>query len=82
MVGTKRLFWVGLAAMCWSLWNIRNKFTIEGVFPNKPTDVLFKMSIFLQQWKLLTKPAHMDGMVELISKVWTSANLMSSPASE
>ena len=60
--------------MCWSLWITRKKFTIEGVFPNKPADVIFKMAIFLQQWKLLTKPADVHNMVELINKVKMSAN--------
>lgn len=38
---SRRLFWIGLGALCWTLWTTRNKFTIEGVFPNKPADVLF-----------------------------------------
>ena len=46
---TKRVFWVGLGALCWALWTIRNKFTIEHIFPSKPTDVLFKSCILLQQ---------------------------------
>ena len=60
--GSKRIFWVGLGALCWSLWTIRNKFTIEGVFPNTPTDILFKISILLRQWKLLTKHVDRDGL--------------------
>lgn len=76
----KRMFWAGLGALCWSLCTTRNKFTIEGIFPNKPAYVLFKMSIFLQQWKLLTKSADRDAMEVLINKVRASANQLSSPA--
>ena len=65
--------------MCWSLWATRNKFTIEDVFPNKPADLIFKMLILLQQWKLLTKVADVDGMEELINKVKASANQLSNP---
>lgn len=77
---SKRLFWVGFGALGWALWTTRNKFTIEGVFPNKPTDFLFKMSILLQQWKLLTKQADRDALEAMIIKVRTSALLLSSPA--
>ena len=44
-------FFAGLA---WSIWNIRNKMTIEKKFPN-PTDVLFSGIAFLQKWKVLLK---------------------------
>lgn len=77
---SRNLFWTGLGALCWALWTIRNKFTIEGVFPNKPADVLFKVSILLQQWNLLTKSADREGLEMLIDRVRASANLLSSPA--
>jgi hypothetical protein len=32
--GIKTHFLDGYAALCWTLWNLRNKFTIEGKFPN------------------------------------------------
>ena len=46
---TERVFWVGVGAICWTLWSTRNKFTIEHVFPAKPADCLFKSCILLQQ---------------------------------
>ena len=75
--GTKRVFWVGLGAICWSLWTTRNKLTIKHVFPAKPADCLFKSCIFLQQWRSLTKPEDRDALNLLISKVRASASSLS-----
>ena len=74
---TKRVFWVGLGALCWALWTIRNKFTIELTFPSKPADVLFKSCIFLQQWRLLTKEPDRDALDLLIAKIRASASQIS-----
>ena len=65
----RRLFWVGFAAMCWTLWTTRNKFTIERVLPAKPPDCLFKTCIFLQQWRLLTKEEDRDAFDVMMSKI-------------
>ena len=74
---TRRVFWVGLEALCWALWTIRNKFTIELTFPSKPADVLFKSCIFLQQWRLLTKEPDRDALDLLIAKIRASASQIS-----
>lgn len=66
---SKHLFWLGFAALCWALWTTRNKFTIEHVFPNKPADCIFKMCMFFQQWRSLTKVADWDALEVLIAKV-------------
>jgi hypothetical protein len=39
-----------LANVVWVLWNIRNKMSIEGVFPTDPVDTLFKINASLQKW--------------------------------
>jgi hypothetical protein len=44
----RRLAWFTFAAQCWALWNIRNKFTIQGTFPSQLADGLYKMLIYLQ----------------------------------
>lgn len=44
-----------LAAVLWSIWLTRNKYAIEGVFPNKPTDMLFKIFTVMQRWQVLLK---------------------------
>ena len=30
---------------------MRNKYTIEGIFPSQPADCLFKLAMYLQVWK-------------------------------
>ena len=54
--GTKRRVLRCLfAAVCWGLWLIRNKYTIEAKFPNQPADCIFKILILLQHWRPLLK---------------------------
>ena len=48
---TKRILWICCAALCWTLWTTRNKFTIESTFPAQPIDGIYKLSMFLQVWK-------------------------------
>lgn len=33
----------------WGLWTTRNKYAIEGVFPTKPGDILFKINTLMQK---------------------------------
>lgn len=37
--------------------NSKNKMMIEKIFPKSPTEVLFKMSNYLQRWKILLRLA-------------------------
>jgi hypothetical protein len=46
-----------LTIVLWVLWITQNKMTIEGVFVRNPTEVLHKICVFLQKWKLRLKPA-------------------------
>lgn len=64
-----RLFWIGLAVVCWALWTTRNKFTIEHIFPAKSADCLFKACLFLQQWRLLTKLEDKHNFDLLLAKI-------------
>ena len=75
--GFGRVLWRCVGALIWALWTTRNKFTIKHVFPSKPADCLFKSCIFLQQWRLLTKPGDRDALDLLISKVRASATSLS-----
>ena len=43
------------SAVCWALWFMRNKFTIEAKFPKLPADCIFKILVLLQLWKPLLK---------------------------
>lgn len=44
---SRRVMWTCAVAMLWALWHICNKFTIEGVFPSHPADIIFKCIMFL-----------------------------------
>ena len=52
---TRRLAWVCFAALCWSLWLIRNKMVFEHTFVAHPADCIFQMIITLQGWRLLSR---------------------------
>jgi hypothetical protein len=43
----KRVLWICCTALLWTLWNIRNKFSIEGIFPLQPADGIYKLLTFL-----------------------------------
>jgi hypothetical protein len=51
----RRVVWFSFAALAWALWNIQNKLTMEGVLIGKPADALYKMIIYMQQWRMLVK---------------------------
>ena len=63
------LAWVGFAAICWSLWTTRNKFTIEHIFLANPVNCLFKANVFLQQWRSLTKEGDLEASDDMLSKM-------------
>ncbi|KAK1648684.1 hypothetical protein QYE76_066489 [Lolium multiflorum] len=51
----RSLVWFTFAAMAWSLWNIRNKLTIEGKLINNPTDAFYHMMLHMQSWRVLVR---------------------------
>lgn len=55
-----RVLWSSVGVFLWALWHIRNKLTIEAVFPSHPTDCIFKCSIFLQKWSPLGRRQDAD----------------------
>ena len=64
-----RPFWILLAAQCWAIWQIRNKYSIERVFPNNPANVFFKTLILLQQWQPLFKDKDKELLEEFAAKL-------------
>jgi hypothetical protein len=54
-VPLRRIAWFTFAALCWSLWNIRNKLAMEGKMISSPADALYKMSIYMQSWRVLAR---------------------------
>lgn len=54
-VRERSTIWYGCAAVCWTLWNIRNKMAIENKLISHPTQALYKHLSYLQQRKILPK---------------------------
>ena len=61
--------WLLFAAQSWARWKIRNKFSIEVVFPNHAADCFFKTGILLQQWRPLSKPKDLEHVDKMIGKL-------------
>lgn len=60
---------LSFAALIWTLWKIRNKLAIEGVFSKHPHEVIFKFMSCLQQWQVLIKKEQqmkLDNLVTLV----------------
>jgi hypothetical protein len=51
----RRIAWFTFTAMFWTLWNVRNKLTIEGKAIAHPADAFFQMSIHMQHWRALVR---------------------------
>jgi hypothetical protein len=66
---TRRVFWIASAALLWTLWNLRNKFSIEGVFSNQPDDGLYKMNIYMQVWKPVARSQDRAAVEEAITRI-------------
>ena len=65
----RKLAWLGVGALAWSLWTTRNKATIEGIFLRHPADVVYKLVILLQLWKGLTRQRARPGVERLIARL-------------
>jgi hypothetical protein len=51
-----------LGVVLWILWITRNKFAIEGVCPNTPSDIIYKILLYLQRWRVLLKSGDQSAM--------------------
>lgn len=65
----RRVLWSCIAALCWTLWNVRNKYSIEGSFPSQPADCIYKLSVYLQMWRLLSRRCDRPAMDAAISRI-------------
>jgi RsiW-degrading membrane proteinase PrsW (M82 family) len=65
---TRRFLWLACAALLWTLWNLRKKFTIGGVFPAHPSSGLYTMTMYLQVWKLLARREDRQAVELVIGK--------------
>jgi RsiW-degrading membrane proteinase PrsW (M82 family) len=71
----RRLVWFAFAAQCWALWNVRNKMIFDGSLISNPSDVLYKMLIYMQQWRMLVKSTDrslLDAAMEEIKRLHSS----------
>ena len=59
----KKIFMVGLAAICWALWRTRNSICFEDKKCRSPTEIICLASSFLSYWAGLQKP---QGKLELM----------------
>ena len=66
---TKHVLWIACVALVWTLWTTRNKFTIEGTLPTQVTNGLYKLSMFLQVWKPVTRRSDKGAMELTISRI-------------
>jgi hypothetical protein len=64
-----RLLWLILAAQSWALWLLRNKLTIEGKFPGRPSNCVFKTILFPQLWRPLQKAKELPQLDGAIAKL-------------
>jgi hypothetical protein len=56
----------GLGAVCWAIWQTRNKMAIEKKLVKTPQEVLFKIVIFLQQWMMLLSGEEQEMITHVI----------------
>lgn len=57
-----------IAIVFWSLWTTRNKMVIEGVFPRQPTEILYKVKLWLQKWQVFLRRDEKTRLEEMIEK--------------
>lgn len=60
--GGERFYTVGLAAVCWAIWNCRNRATFEFKFPKTPFEVVFSACVYLLSWAGLQKQEDRDAL--------------------
>jgi hypothetical protein len=73
----RRILWLTFAAQSWALWLLRNKFTIEGKFPGRPANCVFKTILFLQLWPPLQKSKvlpQLDGVIVKFKETLARSN--------
>jgi hypothetical protein len=52
----RRCIWALFAALCWSLWNVRNRHIFQAKVIRQPTDIIYIWITLLQRWSPATRP--------------------------
>lgn len=53
----RKIFLIGTAALFWTIWKTRNKSCFQSIRPGDPTNVVYYLRQFLNDWALLQKSA-------------------------
>jgi hypothetical protein len=65
----RRFIWVLFAALCWSLWNVRNRHIFQAKVIRQPTDIIYPWIILLQQWMPAARPQDKAGLALLVERL-------------
>uniref|UniRef100_A0A8I6Y990 Uncharacterized protein n=1 Tax=Hordeum vulgare subsp. vulgare TaxID=112509 RepID=A0A8I6Y990_HORVV len=60
--GLCKIYTVGLAAVCWSIWLTRNRATFEKKLIKTPFEIAFTTSAFMDYWVGMQKPEMADNI--------------------
>jgi hypothetical protein len=66
----RRLAWFAFTVMFWTLWNVRNKLTMEGMAIAHPADAFFQMYLHMQHWRILVRQKDRTLLDEAVGEVW------------
>jgi hypothetical protein len=66
----RRLAWFAFAVMFWTLWNVRNKLTMEGMAIAHLADAFFQMSLHMQHWRVLVRQKDRTLLDKAVGEVW------------
>jgi hypothetical protein len=65
----RRFIWVLFAALCWSLWKVRNRHIFQAKVIRQPTDIIYPWIILLQQWLPAARPQDKAGLELLVERL-------------
>jgi hypothetical protein len=71
--GGESFYMVGLAAVCWSIWTVRNKVTFEKHVVRSPVEAVFTVCSFLLYWAGLQAGDDKDKLTDGARKLMSLA---------
>jgi hypothetical protein len=51
---------LGVAAICWAIWKLRNRACFEGKLINSPIELIFYSTVFMNYWAGINLPADQE----------------------
>lgn len=58
----RRISWLGIGVLAWTLWTIRNRLVIQRSLLRHPSDAIYKMCGYLQLWRLPSRVTDRDAI--------------------